>query len=717
MMDNLYHFYELELSDLSFSKSVHLIKEKEGRHKFSNAFATSSDGYIFVSPKHSPSGVVLRDKNAVIKISDLRWHKANISTAQFSPDGHFLATGGEDGKTFIFHLPSLKLADSLPPRPDYIANIIFNETNEKLAVTSFDNTITILNLEIGRVQAVVDVESVVEDGAFIENSSKFFFACRDGSIGIYDIHTKELKVEKLAEEWFTHLQTMPDGKFAIIGSKSNQLYIVRIEDFDVLYQLALQHSGVSAMTLGFNRLIIAYIDGYVEFYDIKKSLDIFQGLIEEGNLFDAIKLTKDENIFLSLLPVYTTAIDTQWKITLKEAIDLLATNKFQEATNLVRPFMDDKRKKAEFSQYTQQLEAVAKFCDAWEAKDIQTAYKIAEQTPELQKLPFYDLLEEYFLQVFNVAKKLLIADMNANMSKAQTLLKAFLNVKSKKDIAQSLLKDCAKFHEADILLKERKFAEFFALAEKYPVLKQTNSYDKAMYIIPQVIDRVNQLISDKKYDKAAELSTFLSTLAPFKNVGQENLRLIEYQQKFMEAINALDIKQAYSLAAQEERLQAMPEYTQLNKDFKECANNASTLAGDGYTNRVVDLLSPYFEVEYWKEKIASIIKISYLYELDNTAENKAAHPDVNWKKSIAIYLDRFGLDEEISRVCETHGLMEYLADTDKGDPKGYLSLPYTYTILIRDTESGAFSDSSSSETTMADIDALLAESEEEENKS
>ena len=86
---------------------------------------------------------------------------------------------------------------------------------------------------------------------------------------------------------------------------------------------------------------------------------------------------------------------------------------------------------------------------------------------------------------------------------------------------------------------------------------------------------------------------------------------------------------------------------------------------------------------------------------------------MNWKKSVGIYLDRFGLDEEISKICETHGLMDCLADTDKGDPKGYLSLPYTYTVLIRDAESG-FSTVGGSDpsTSMADIDALLAEHEE-----
>lgn len=713
MIDNLFHFYELDTEDLSFTKSIQLLKDAKGRHKFTRSLSTSTQGYLFISPSKSSTGVVLRDNKTVIKIASLKWHKASVSSSQFSPNGQYLATGGEDGKTFVFQLPSLKLASSLPPCPDYISAVVFDKGGEKLASASFDGVVTILDLEVGRITDTVEVESVVEDGIFINGGSQFFFACRDGKVGIYNLETKKIIRQELGKEWFTRVQTTPDDQFIILGTKSNLLYIVRLEDFEVLHMLPLEHNGVSALEIGMDKLIVAFIDGYVEFYNLKKSLDTFQGLIDEGNLFDAIKLTKDENIFLSLLPVYTKAIEKQWKITLKEAIDLLATNKFQEAVSLVHPFMDDKRKKAEFSQYAQQVEAVSKFCDAWESKDVVTAYKIAEQTPEVKKLPFYDMLEEYFLQVFNAAKKLLIIDMNANLPKAQALLKPFLNVRSKKDVANSLLKESKRFYQADMLLKERKFAEFFKLAEKFPMLKQTNSYDKAMYMIPQVIDRVNQLISNKKYEKAIELSTFLSTLVPFKDVGAENLRLIENQQNFLTAIDDQDIKRAYDLALQEPRLQAMPEYTELNNTFKDLAKEATNLAGEGQSNKVIDLLNPYFEIEYWKDKIASIIKISYLYELDNAAQNKAAFSDVNWKKSVGVYLDRFGLDEEISKICESHGLMDCLADTDKGDPKGYLSLPYTYTVLIRDAESGfntvGGGDTSAS---MADIDALLAEHEE-----
>ncbi len=709
ILDNLYHFYELDASDISFTKSVQLFKDKEPRHKFTHAISSSTQNFLFIAQSNSSIGVVLKDDENVQKVTTLQWHKANISSSKFSHNGQYLATGGEDGKTFIFQLPLFRLTASLPPRPDYISAIIFDSTGTKLAVAGFDGAITVLDIERNFILATFEIETVVEDGAFIEHGKKIFFACKNGNIGTYNLETEELFLKEVSKEWFTRLKLTADRRFAIIGTKANFLYIIRLEDLEVLNVLVLEHNGISAIDLSIDKCVLGYIDGYIEFYNTQKSLDVFESLIEEGNLFEAIKLTKEENIFLSLMPVYTTAIEKQWKITLKEAIDLLATNKFQEAMNLVYPFMDDKAKKAEFSQYAQQIEAVAKFCDAWESRDVQTAYKIAEQSPEVRKLPFYDLLEEYFLQLFNAAKKLLILDSNANMPKAQALLKPFLNVKSKKDMAHSLLKDCKKFQEADALLKERKFADFFSLAEKHPVLKQTNTYDKAMHIIPQVIDRVNQLMANKQYEKALELSTFLSTLAPFKEVGNENIRLIENQKTFLETVKAKDLKKAYELATQEPKLQALPEYSALNVEFKKIAHEASDLAGDGHTSNVIDLLRPYFEVIYWQEKIASIIKVSYLYELSNAAQNKAAYNDVNWKKSIQIYLDRFGLDEEISRICEIRGLMEHITDTDKGNPKGYKDLPYTSSILMRDTETSFDGTNSISSTSEVDIDALLEE--------
>ncbi|RAX57798.1 hypothetical protein CCZ01_04950 [Helicobacter monodelphidis] len=709
MLDNLYHFYELDASDLSFSKSTQIFKDKEARHKFTHAISGSVDGYLFVTLHNSSQGVILKDGETVAKIANLQWHKATVSSSRFSRDGRYLATGGEDGKTLLFQIPSFKLAGSMLPRPDYIASINFDSKAERIASSSFDGVTVILDIERNLIVGTFELEkTVLEDGVFFDCGNKFFFVCRDGRAGIYNLLTQELTLKEITKEWFTRLRLTTDRRFAIVGTKANKLFIIRLEDLEPIQTLITEHNGISAIDLTIDRLAVAYIDGYIEFYNLQKSLDIFEGLINEGNFLDALRLTKEENVFLSLLPIYTKTMEEQWKKTLKEAIDFLATNRFQEAINLVAPFMDDKRKKEEFSQYAQQIEAVAKFCDAWESKDVQTAYKIAEQSPEVRKLPFFDLLEEYFLQIFNAAKKFLIMDAKNNMPKAQALLKPFLNVKSKKDIAYALLKESNKFQQLDTLLRERKFAELFALAEKHSFLKQTNSYDKAMYIIPQVIDRMNQLMANKNFEKASELSTFLASLAPFKEIGEENLRLIELQKTFLSAVEAKDLKKAYALASEESKLQALPEYSGLNNEFKEIAEQAYNLATDGFTSNVIDHLNPYFEVEYWQEKIASIIKISYLYELDKAAENKATYSDVNWKKSILIYLDRFGLDEEISRICEMRGLMEFMTDIGQGNPKGYKSLPYTYTILIKDVGDANISSSSTDE---VDIDALLQEAE------
>ncbi len=75
MMDNLFHFYELDTEDLSFTKSVQLLKDIKGRHKFTRSLSTSAQGYLFISPSKSSTGVVLRDNKTVIKIASLKWHK------------------------------------------------------------------------------------------------------------------------------------------------------------------------------------------------------------------------------------------------------------------------------------------------------------------------------------------------------------------------------------------------------------------------------------------------------------------------------------------------------------------------------------------------------------------------------------------------------------------------------------------------------------------
>ncbi len=78
MIDNLFHFYELDTEDLSFTKSIQLLKDAKGRHKFTRSLSTSTQGYLFISPSKSSTGVVLRDNKTVIKIASLKWHKASF---------------------------------------------------------------------------------------------------------------------------------------------------------------------------------------------------------------------------------------------------------------------------------------------------------------------------------------------------------------------------------------------------------------------------------------------------------------------------------------------------------------------------------------------------------------------------------------------------------------------------------------------------------------
>lgn len=684
ILDNFYNLYEINRSTFQFQKSVQITKTHEVHHKFSKSLAASKGGYTVFALNKSTKGIVLKVEHNLEKITSLAWHKADISNSIFSKDGKYLATGGEDGRTLIYQIPSFNLLATLLPRPDYICGIAFSPESSLLAVSCFDRSTLLFSLERNLEIATFETAEVVEDIGFFNQNKNLLFVCKDGTTGIFDVAKKEIiSEEKRFSQWLTRLCTTEDGNYAYIGTRENLLHLIRTKDNQPIASVQTEHIGIASLHLEGNRLFIGYVDGYMEILELDRGIEEFETHLKINDLMKAKMLAEEKNIFLKTSPLYLQKLDEKWKEVLKEAIDLLAKDKFQEALALVAPFMEDPSKKEEFSEYTAQKEFVSKFLDAFEKNDIAEAYRIAEAHPDIRKLSAFEKLEEYWRKIFEACKKLLAAHAATNLPRAQELLKPFASIKEKKESVYTLLHNSDKYVAADNAIKERNYADYFRLAEKFPFLKETETYKKTYLLGQQLVDRIALLENAKDFDKAIEISKFLGGLFPFKNLASERIKLIEKKRAFLEAHSAKDLKKAYTLIEQEENLKALPEYIQLMEQFSMLNERAYSLASKGLSADTLLVLEDYLEIPYWQDKIASTMKIAYLYEIKGVAA-KSSSEEIDWKKSIEIYVERFSKDDELMKICEGSGLKKSLDEvTQKGDPQGYKNSPYLSSVIVR----------------------------------
>ncbi|MDD6055646.1 MAG: WD40 repeat domain-containing protein [Helicobacter sp.] len=690
-VDNFYNISIFSKETHIIDKALQLSKDIEPLHHFSKAASISHANYTIVLGFVSNSkGVVLTAKKEIAPVMQLTWQKLPISKAKFSFDDSLLATGGEDGRVLVYAESTKDLIFSLPPFPDTISTIAFSDDDELIFSACFGKHASVYSVVQSKEIAHFTTDSLIEDAFFYDDNKKLLCVTKEGDVLIYDIKENALISRMtLKNAWLTACHRIPgNDDFALVGGRDKILRIICLSDNALADSIQLEHTGITTMRFADNLLYLGYSDGAIEIVEINRARDEMLQTLEKNDLKGALALIQQKNVFLQTLKEYCTKLETLWKETLAKAIDLLAKDQIQEATDLVEPFMLDKNKKQEFDYYWQQKEAVAKFLDAIEAKKFVDAYRLVELNPYLKETIAYEQLENLWNKSFEVAKRLLFQAPQDNMAKVQDLLRPFVNVKSKKDSAMMLIRNSDKFVQADNIYKSKNFVEYFKLCERLPFLKDTLIYRSALLIGDQIMQRVNACENQNDFAKANEICKLLSSMVPFREVATQKAKILQIKQEFATACQNRKLAEAFKLAETHDILRSTEEYKNLYSTFKQCEKNALTFASAGNGKGALDNLRDYLHIEYWQDKIAAILKVAYLKEFALNAPNKeGALDNISWKETFQYYIERYGKDEELKKVAEEMGLTSVLNEIPfEGNAKGYLNQIIADSLLSIDNQ-------------------------------
>ncbi len=680
--DNLYNYYLLNIQKLNFLKSVNITKKAAPLHKYSKSISTSSNGIICLVLNNSSKSFLIDTRDGLKNFKSLFWHKAGIYTTMFANGDEYILSGGEDGKTFVFKAPDYEPYAILDPRPDYISDFAFEKEGELLAISGFDKKCQIYDLESSKTLGEFETPDIAEAVTFTPQST-VFYACKDGTTGIYSIDEKKKIAEsKSINDWPTSLTLLNGGKYCAIATRSNLLYLMDTTSNSLLKTLTFENIGMTKVTQINDALLIGFIDGTISVVNIAENKEELLAAIAVKEIKKLIALC-EKNIFLKTYPEFSNFLEENWKSTMKVAIDLLAKNQIQEALQTVSLFIDDAEKKQEFDFYISQKQTIAEFLDAIQGKNVQLAYELANKYPEIKETTEFESLENSWNLAFVNAKKLLYQDPNNNKEPARRILEPFANVKSKKDVVLNLINNSDKYAIADKLVKERSYAQYFTLCEKFTFLKDTDLYKKMLNFAEQVMDNINKLENSQNFQKATEYANLLSTFAPYKNLAKARVKLIEKKLQFIETAQNNEIKRAYALISESPQLKSLNEFIDFNHKVKDIINYAYESALEGRSFIAIDRLGEIAECEYWKEKVCSIMKISYLKEFEINA-NSHEKDDIDWNKSFEYFIQRYGKIDELQRVAFENKLEGYYKEIKiKGDKEGYKNLPILNTIIAR----------------------------------
>jgi dsDNA-binding SOS-regulon protein len=680
--DNTYYIYFIDKETFSIKKSLNVTAKPKPLHSYSKASNVSTKGIFNVAAKDKKSSILLTTAKEIKKRKIIDNHHKDIEVTTFTTNSFVMATGGADGCVFFHDMRYMKTLGSMKIKPDFISTLNFSQDNSLLLSAGYDKSVTIFDMDRNKVLNELTFPDVIEDAKFYDQNKKLFLISRNGSSIIYDLkEEKIISTSNHFSHWPTRAILTDDEEYAIVGSRSNHLYIVRLEDNKKRLNIQLKTDGIVSLKL-FKKsqfILIGYADGTLDIIDFNILEEELEAKLKVKD-YRAVKELFDKNVFLRTHPL-AKKFDEAWPEVLQKIIQLITAEKIDKALFLAEPFLDDEKREEEFNFYMAQQKHVLKLNELVKEKEYVKAFQLVAKFPYLEKLKIYKQLEAYWQKVLAKARALLEENPVFNKAKAEELLKPFMRVESKKEIATMMLQHVNVFGEADKCVKEKRFYNYFSLVKKHQFLKETELYEKVDSLAQRLLQQATQLEQAGEFKDVFTILESLKQFTPYIDKVKALTTSIKFKNDFIKAVTEDNKTVAYKILSQYDDAKLLPEYGKLARELNQKIEEAKKPAYAGKPKETLSVLDDYLVVPYTMPKAASIVKIAYINEIEL---NSAREHSINWKSTIDKYMSLFGKDGDLIYICRKIATAnKILEDIEAGgNSEGYMNVDFPMSIIV-----------------------------------
>jgi len=656
-----YLFFDMEKNIFICDKEYNVIsksvikEEVIGLFDYSHALCAKRNTITLPLKDDNKILVCELDENGCIAQSkNLAWHTAQVSCSSISSDGAYIATAGMDGKLFIFEKEGVNPISSIGPRPDYVSLITFSKESKFLFAAWYDNINMIYNLERNIVETAFTTNDNVEVAAFIEDASKLIYGTRDGSFVVYSLYEKKIILkENFFTAWPCSMEITPDEKFAFVGTRDGKLHLYDLGKMEYILKISVSNSGIKKILLNDNILVVLTTKGFVQFIDTTYRKDDFIIEYKVKNYWK-VKILLEENAFLNT-SFEVPKNKNMFNDIKDEIIDLVSISEFEKASDLAGPFLIGDEISEDIKLIFENQKYVQLFNESIKTHDIATVYQLAFKFPFLKVFSGYKRIEKEWKNTYEKAVKLISQPQEAE--KVKKLILPYEKIAVKKRYLDFLLDKKDVILNAMNLLAKNDLSRFFKIADEYPQLKELNFY---LTILDKIENRFNEALrceENEQFEKAKEIYEGLLNQHPDKQKIKEALIKAGHKERFNNLVKQNKIKEAYELIEEYSDFIALRSYKQIEKSLENVIKEAKKSAYQGKPSKCIEILKDYMDIKYVYDKVVSIIKISYIKEIQN---NLSAIKKEAWPAIFEKYVKIFGKDAEIDTIASKNFVKDFL---------------------------------------------------------
>lgn len=328
--------------------------------RFSNFYDISPDCDYLAYTQKGTNKCALYDLSIKKIAFENTLHDSELTCLRFSPDGSMLASGGTDGKTYIYDFRTKGISGTYGIRNDFITDIAFDPKMDKMAVGAFDNEIRIYKItDPDDVFTIVGFDEPIMSLRYIKDNELAVFY-KDGGFLVFDTHRQKIIAnpkksnDTISGSHFTK-------EFVYIAAKDRNLKLLNAKTYEELADAYIKApSIISSMCAdSTGEIFVGCLDGTVAAYEENSDIRELEEYVMSGNFGEAYKLV-EENPLLKKEDNYTL-MEEAWKMSLVDIVRNIEDNKMQIAKQIAASFAQVGEKRAVIQTVLKQFEEFAKF--------------------------------------------------------------------------------------------------------------------------------------------------------------------------------------------------------------------------------------------------------------------------------------------------------------------------------------------------------------------
>jgi hypothetical protein len=609
----------------------------------------SKDGVFFALIANEGKEARLYNASTKKFVAKVDRHHGSVSCVGVDPQGHYMFSCGEDGKTFVVDIQTAKLAFTLPVHRDTIEDIAFSPNAQYVATGSFDRRILLFNLSLMAPKAHLKAHTAPIAKLLFIDTHRLVSIDKKNTAIVWDVaHAKVLcRLEGIHDD-VSCLACSTDKRFLFLGTKLGYVLAYDLATYKLLsHKYIKRDASITAMVFDGDRehLYVGGEDGTLLCYDIFEGREQMQEVLQEKR-YALIEKQIEANPLL----VYTKPFllfSALWERTLQKGVEYLQQGDTKAAQKMFERFREIPSRNKIIHKVFAEYQEYPKFVALVEHKKLPLAYSLAATHPMYKESPLYLKLEEEWKKTFAAAQKLSLDPKNGE--KVKEMLAPYRGIPQKSQLIQELLSKSNIYMRFRVALGQQDFVVVFELIKQNPFLKEFPEYEALMAYADSLYIKAQKLLEADDTHAAVKIFRTLRSFPDFEPEALDAIKEIECRQRFFTALDDKDTAKAYNLLAVCETLQNTNEGKALQEAWNADLAHANRCAVEGNVEGIKTALESYMHISSKYRSLATVFGWCYMTQLEHAMKKKAGKLLI--EKGIKNYILNFGLNDQIMSLA------------------------------------------------------------------